>query len=136
MDVQTYASDAQGTVMQWSDLPLVLTTTEVAAVLRLQRQTVLRMLQVGRLTGVKAGKDWRVARLEVERFMGVTRMQSEARKAVVNQQPKGGRALAADAEIDAETWANDPMTRLVGAFKGGPADLSSRHHEYYAEAVA
>jgi excisionase family DNA binding protein len=117
---------------QWDDLPLVLTTSEVAEVLRLQRRTVTRMLVAGRLRGVKTGKDWRVARVEVERFMNVTREQAGP-VAATNQQTGDELTLA---EVDAETWANDPMTKLIGAFAGGPADLSSRHHEYYAEALA
>jgi excisionase family DNA binding protein len=126
--MQEEPMNVQSQAAQWSDLPLVLTTTEVAGVLRLQRQTVTRMLVAGRLAGIKAGKDWRIARVEVERFMGLP-----------HEQPSTGTAAlqpAADACADAEMWANDPMTKLVGAFAGGPADLSSRHHEYYAEALA
>ena len=56
-------------VTQWSDLPLVLTTDQAAAVLQLKRRTIANMLDRGDLHGVKVGKEWRVSRAELVRFV-------------------------------------------------------------------
>jgi len=129
----TMDKQISGTVQQWGNLPLVLTATEVAEVLRLDRRTIIRMLTGKRLYGIKTGRDWRISRAEVQRFMGVTAVAQPGPVAAANTPTGDALTLT---EVDAETWANDPMTQLVGAFAGGPADLSSRHHEYYAAAVA
>ena len=54
---------------QWSDLPLVLTSEQAAAVLQLTRRTITNMLDRGDLHGVKIGKEWRVSRAELLRFI-------------------------------------------------------------------
>lgn len=54
---------------QWSDLPLVLTSEQAAAVLQLKRRTVANMLDRGDLHGVKIGKEWRISRAELQRFL-------------------------------------------------------------------
>lgn len=54
---------------QWSDLPLVLTSEQAAAVLQLKRRTIANMLDRGDLHGVKVGKEWRVSRTELVRFV-------------------------------------------------------------------
>jgi excisionase family DNA binding protein len=56
-------------VSQWSDLPLVLTSDQAAAVLQLKRRTIANMLDRGDLRGVKIGKEWRVGRAELIRFV-------------------------------------------------------------------
>ncbi len=56
-------------VSQWSDLPLVLTSDQAAAVLQINRRTLTNMLDRGILRGVKIGKEWRVSRAEVMRFV-------------------------------------------------------------------
>jgi excisionase family DNA binding protein len=55
---------------QWSDLPLVLTSDQVAAVLQLTRRTITTMLDRGDLRGIKVGKEWRVSRAELMQFVG------------------------------------------------------------------
>ena len=42
---------------QWSDLPLVLTSDQAAAVLQINRRTLTNMLDRGVLRGVKIGKE-------------------------------------------------------------------------------
>lgn len=44
------------------DIPLVpyLTPIEIAAILRVERKTVLRWLRVGRMKGIKVGNMWRI----------------------------------------------------------------------------
>ena len=56
-------------VFHWSDLPLVLTAQQAAAVLQLKPRTVAHLLDRGDLQGVKVGKEWRVSRAEVMRFV-------------------------------------------------------------------
>jgi excisionase family DNA binding protein len=57
------------TVSHWSDLPLVLTSKQAAAILQLKPRTVANMLDRGDLRGVKIGKEWRVSRAELMRFV-------------------------------------------------------------------
>lgn len=56
-------------VSHWSDLPLVLTSKQAAAVLQLKPRTVANMLDRGDLRGVKIGKEWRISRAELMRFV-------------------------------------------------------------------
>jgi excisionase family DNA binding protein len=46
-----------------------MTVPEVAEYLRIDPQTVYRMLRVGELRGIKAGREWRVHRTTLERFV-------------------------------------------------------------------
>ena len=48
----------------------LLTTRQVQALLKVDRITVYRMLNDGRLKGVKIGKEWRFHRLEIEQMLG------------------------------------------------------------------
>jgi len=57
----------------------LLTTREVQNILKVDRITVYRMLQDGRLKGVKIGQQWRFPRDEVQRLMnGQTAIGSDA----------------------------------------------------------
>lgn len=57
------------TISQWTELPLVLTSEQAAQVLQLTRRTITNMLDRGDLRGVKIGKEWRISRAELERFV-------------------------------------------------------------------
>lgn len=48
----------------------LLTTRQVQDLLKVDRITIYRMLQDGRLRGVKIGQQWRFSRREVERLLG------------------------------------------------------------------
>jgi len=81
---------------QWSDLPLVLTSDQAAVVLQINRRTLTNMLDRGDLRGVKIGKEWRVSRTEMMRFVEgngtktplmTASIRSEAAPTLVN---KGG----------------------------------------------
>lgn len=48
----------------------LLTTKQVQELLKVDRITVYRMLNDGRLKGVKIGKEWRFHRLEIEQMLG------------------------------------------------------------------
>ncbi|MGB9898390.1 helix-turn-helix domain-containing protein, partial [Thermanaerothrix sp.] len=48
----------------------LLTTRQVQDLLKVDRITIYRMLQDGRLKGVKIGQQWRFPRSEVERLLG------------------------------------------------------------------
>lgn len=57
------------TTSQWTDLPLVLTSEQAATILQLTRRTITNMLDRGDLRGVKIGKEWRISRAELVRFV-------------------------------------------------------------------
>lgn len=44
-------------------------TEEVAAMLRISTMTVYRAIKAGRLTAYKFGKDWRIRKEDLERFL-------------------------------------------------------------------
>jgi len=80
----------------WSDLPLVLTSDQAAAVLQVNRRTLTNMLNRGTLRGIKIGKEWRVSRAEMLRFVegngarrssAIAAAESEGTPTLVN---KGG----------------------------------------------
>ncbi len=56
-------------VSQWSDLPLVLTSDQAARVLQVKRRTITNMLDRGDLHGFRIGKEWRISRAELLRFV-------------------------------------------------------------------
>lgn len=47
----------------------LLTPEEVAAMLRVHPETVLRALRSGKLSGTKVGRQWRVARETLEEYL-------------------------------------------------------------------
>ncbi len=47
----------------------VLTLEEVAELLRVHTQTAKKLLETGELRGRKVGRQWRVTRAEVERYL-------------------------------------------------------------------
>ncbi|MBE0696187.1 MAG: PocR ligand-binding domain-containing protein, partial [Anaerolineaceae bacterium] len=56
----------------------LLTTRQVQDILKVDRITVYRMLQDGRLKGVKIGQQWRFAQKEVERMIGINPLIEES----------------------------------------------------------
>jgi len=52
------------------DWPVLLTVSETAALLRVSRMTVYRMLRDGELTSVRVGRAFRVREDEVRRMVG------------------------------------------------------------------
>lgn len=58
----------------------LLTTQQVQAILKVDRITIYRMLQDGRIQGAKVGQQWRFARQEVERVAGFRTPQQPARQ--------------------------------------------------------
>jgi excisionase family DNA binding protein len=61
----------------------LLTTRQVQEILKVDRITVYRMLQDGRLKGVKIGQQWRFSHKEVERMLGAAQpgLQAAAQNA-------------------------------------------------------
>src|SRR5574338_1538225 len=53
----------------------LLTTRQVQDILKVDRITIYRMLQDGRLKGVKVGSQWRFAAQEVERLLSGEQLQ-------------------------------------------------------------
>ena len=85
---------------QWSELPLVLTSDQAAVVLQLKRRTITNMLDRGDFRGVKIGKEWRVSRAELLRFVegGVAPRTQDKASTMVDPVPplidKGGVLVA------------------------------------------
>lgn len=52
------------------DLPLLLTMDDLCHTLRVGRNTVCALLQTGQLKSIRIGKQYRVPRLELLRFLG------------------------------------------------------------------
>jgi excisionase family DNA binding protein len=134
-----------GRMVQWSDLPLVLTSEQVAAVLQLKRRTVANMLGRGELQGVRVGKSWRVSRTALMQFVGEDgRDEAEAKieaeapvEALRSDSARSELQAQAKVEIaeDGPAWEHDAILNIIGLGAGGPPDLSSRHHEYLAQAL-
>ena len=55
--------------MSWDELPLVLTTEEASALLRVHINTIKKMCNEGRLPANKVGRDWRIDRDELHAFL-------------------------------------------------------------------
>ena len=47
----------------------VLTVTQAAAYLNVERRTVLKLLNAGQLRGGKIGSDWRIRKIELDRLL-------------------------------------------------------------------
>ena len=47
----------------------VLTVTQAAAFLNVERRTVLKLLNTGQLRGAKIGSDWRIRKTELDRLL-------------------------------------------------------------------
>lgn len=56
--------------INWEDLPAILTAEECAGFLRLHLNTVKRLLIEGELPGKKIGRQWRVDKEDLKRYMG------------------------------------------------------------------
>lgn len=82
------------TTLHWTELPLVLTSEQAAQVLQLTRRTITNMLDRGDLHGVKIGKEWRISRAELVRFV----------------ESPGALASQAQQPLDAPAADGDPIT--------------------------
>lgn len=56
--------------ISWEDLPAILTAEECAGFLRIHLNTVKRLLSEGELPGKKIGRQWRVDKDDLKRYMG------------------------------------------------------------------
>jgi len=109
---------------QWSDLPLVLTSEQTAAVLQLKRRTIANMLDRGDLRGVKVGKEWRVGRAELLRFV-----ESNGKSKIMTETADDIPAIASPAIEDADWEAFDRLTESC-AVRTGITDLAHQHDHY------
>lgn len=55
----------------WSDVPLVLTLQQAAKVMGAHRNTIMNMIKDKRLAAVKVGREWRISKDEIMRYLGV-----------------------------------------------------------------
>lgn len=99
----------------------LLTVDETARVLRVSPVTVRRFIARGELQSVKIGRQRRVEREAVERFV-----RGDARSADdLPDELRNARPLEAD----------DPLFSMIGmATSDGPTDVASNKHKYLAEA--
>ena len=56
-------------------MPDLLTTTQVQDLLQVDRTTIYRMVESGRLPAIRVGKQWRFSRPEIERWLGTAASQ-------------------------------------------------------------
>jgi excisionase family DNA binding protein len=55
----------------------LLTVSEVAALLHVSNMTVYRLIKSGQLTAIRVGKNYRIRRIEVERYLDDRAVQVE-----------------------------------------------------------
>jgi excisionase family DNA binding protein len=53
------------------------TVKQIQGLLKVDRITIYRMLQDGRLNGIKIGHQWRFAKTEVDRFLGISNSEED-----------------------------------------------------------
>ena len=136
-------------MVRWSDLPLVLTSEQAAAVLQLKRRTVANMLDRGELRGVKTGKGWRVSRKALMQFVGddgrdeaetkveakaeveapVEALRAEFTRPALETQPQ------AEIAEDGPALEHDAILNIIGLGAGGAPDMSSDKYKYFTEAL-
>lgn len=80
----------------------LLTTKQVQDLLKVDRITVYRMLNDGRLKGIKIGNHWRFAREEIGRFLG---------------EPAEEEAVESN-EVDLSDFPTECVEKLQGVFAG------------------
>jgi excisionase family DNA binding protein len=105
----------------------LLTTKQVQDLLQVDRTTVYRMLNDGRLSGMKIGHQWRFPRQEVDRLLSGDIWAEQPPRSTVGGQPQGARhvlplhcvqpvqdVFAELAQVGSVTTAPDgqPLTRL------------------------
>lgn len=73
-----------------------LTATDVTRLLRIDKSTVYRMAEDGRLTGVKVGRQWRFPADELERALGIDLSTAPGPSVIDVEQAEGLSALFAD----------------------------------------
>lgn len=99
----------------------LLTVAEAARELRVSQVTVRRFIARGALKSVKVGRQRRVEREAVERFICGT----EPSATVVSDELADAKPFTLD----------DPLWGLVGiARSDGPGDVSANKHKYLADA--
>jgi excisionase family DNA binding protein len=57
------------TYTDWESVPLLLTTEEVAELLRVHENTVRQLIASGKLPATKVGRAWRVKKADVQAYL-------------------------------------------------------------------
>lgn len=61
--------ESEGSRMQDTDFPELLTAAEVAYLLRVSKVTVCRLVSSGKLQGFRVGRAWRVRRSDLAQYV-------------------------------------------------------------------
>lgn len=96
-------------------VPSILTVSEVAEYLRIDAQTVYRLLRTGQLRGIKAGREWRVHAAVLERF---ARGESTSREGLLTLE-QAARYMS-DPAVQDETVTAEDLVEYITT-KGLPA---------------
>ena len=56
-------------VYNWKDVPLCVDLPWVMAILAISEVTATKLLKNGDLRGIKAGREWRITKEELQRFL-------------------------------------------------------------------
>ena len=70
----------------WEVMPIVLTTSECAAVLRVSEDTVLRKIKSGELEATKIMGHWRIAKEHLKKQFNIQKGQILCHQITVNYQ--------------------------------------------------
>ncbi len=63
--------DKKKTVYNWEEVPVVINLPFAAIILKANPEVVRRYLASGKLKGFKVGKEWRVNKSDLMKFVGV-----------------------------------------------------------------
>jgi len=103
----------------------LLTTNQVQTLLKVDRTTIYRMVEQGRLPAIRVGKQWRFSRPEIERWL---KTSSAVAGMTPIAQPSNGEQLAVGARLDTAALAQKtPLRDLL------PTDCSQLIQDGFAE---
>lgn len=121
--------------MNTHDMTTFLTTQEMQDLIHVDRSTVYRMAEDGRLPGVKVGRQWRFPRDQVARRLGLPTMTTETAPPVpTGQEVRLGQLLVPDAAQSVADLLGDlfGVMAVVTEMDGAPLTTVSNPCGFYA----
>jgi excisionase family DNA binding protein len=113
----------------WDELPLLLTTDEAAAILRVHINTVKYLIHSEQLSATKVGRSWRIPRESVEAIATCdTGMQTLARDLITALEPFS-QLLPIQGQVEAtyvipSRWIEDAQSVVSRARRMGFAEYA------------